>query len=79
MVGALMACKVIRYGDEAPEGKDPGHLKEMRFHCDADGCDVEAGDAEIEKAGGLRFMGWYAAGGKHFCPQHKEQGGDHQW
>lgn len=77
-----MTCKVERYGHNgvsvAP-GKQPGELKAMQFHCDAEGCEVVADDGEIESKGGLRYMGWYAAGGRHFCPTHKDQGGDHQW
>jgi hypothetical protein len=77
-----MTCTVARYGYNdipVPEGRQPGELKEMTFKCDAEGCDVTAGDVEIEKAGGLRFMGWWAAGGKHYCPTHFSNGGPRGW
>jgi hypothetical protein len=75
-----MTCKVERYGETGTlHGKLPGELKSMKFHCDADGCDVVAEDEEIERQGGLRFMGWWAAGGKHYCPKHFSQGGKTQW
>jgi hypothetical protein len=75
-----MTCKVERYGDDAPlAGKHPGELKQMRFYCDAPGCEVVADDATIERSGGLRYMGWWAAGGRHFCPEHFSQGGERQW
>jgi hypothetical protein len=61
-----MTCKVER---------ENGALTAMKFHCDAKECDVVADDATIEKSGGLRFMGWWAAGGKHYCPDHYDQGG----
>jgi hypothetical protein len=74
-----MTCKVERYNKGAPKGRFPGELKSMTFHCDADGCNIVADDAEIENKGGLRYMGWWAAGGKHFCPKHFDQGGKRQW
>lgn len=75
-----MTCKVERWGEAGKEhGKDPGELKEMKFHCDADGCGVVADDHQIEENGGLRYMGWWASGGKHFCPDHFDQGGKTQW
>lgn len=77
-----MTCKVERYGHNGvavDEGAQAGQLKAMRFHCDAEGCDVVADDNEIEAKGGLRYMGWWAAGGKHFCPTHFDKGGKSQW
>lgn len=75
-----MTCVVERWGENGPlNNKQPGELKAMHFHCDAEGCDVVADDAEIERSGGLRFMGWWAAGGKHLCPEHFEQGGKTGW
>jgi hypothetical protein len=77
-----MACKVYRYGHNGvpvDEGHQPGELKEMIFSCDADGCDVKADDDHIAGSGGLRYMGWWASGGKHFCPTHFDQGGETQW
>jgi hypothetical protein len=60
-----MTCKVER---------ENGALKAMTFHCDAEGCDVVANDEHIEKSGGLRYMGWWATGGKHYCPDHYGEG-----
>lgn len=77
-----MACKVERYGEngvELPKDKVPGTAKTIVFSCDAAGCDVVADDMKIATAGSLRHMGWWAAGGKHFCPEHFAQGGEHQW
>lgn len=77
-----MTCKVERYGHNGvsvDEGKQPGELKAMIFSCDADSCGVVADDTEITNKGGLRFMGWWASGGRHYCPTHFELGGDQQW
>lgn len=59
-----MSCTVER---------EDGVLKSMTFSCDHDGCDVVKKDDEIESRGGLRAMGWYCAGGKHWCPEHAEE------
>ena len=71
-----MSCKVERYGAGAPEGRLPGEVKSMTFHCDHEGCDVSPTDKEITDAGGLTKMGWFAAGGRHYCPEH-HPGGTH--
>lgn len=73
-----MTCKVERYGNNS-NGHAPGELKSMTFHCDAKGCKTVADDDHIEKSGGLRYMGWWAAGGRHFCPDHFKLGGEKQW
>lgn len=73
-----MTSTVVRWGVNT-EGEHPGKLKEIIFSCDAKGCDTVADDKEIVKSGGLRFMGWWAAGGTHYCPKHFDQGGEVQW
>lgn len=77
-----MTCKVERYGHKGvpvEDGKQPGELKTMIFSCDSADCTTVADDKEITAKGGLRYMGWWAAGGKHFCPTHFEQGGKTGW
>lgn len=66
-----MTCKVVRFGDGCPEGRLPGEIKEMTFHCDAEGCTAAPSDDEIIAAGGLTALGWECPGGKHFCPDHR--------
>jgi hypothetical protein len=68
-----MTCEIIRWGDveDRPADKMPGELKLMRFHCDAEGCEVSPSDEEIIAAGGLTRMGWECYGGKHYCPEHR--------
>lgn len=67
-----MTCRVERYGDDGPlEGKQPGEIKSMSFHCDAEGCEASPADAEIIERGGLSAMGWECVGGKHYCLDHR--------
>lgn len=61
-----MACTVER--------EPTGRMKQLRFSCDAEGCDVSPDEHEIMAAGGLKAMGWDCPSGKHFCPKHTTQG-----
>ncbi len=64
-----MSCTVIRH----TEGPNAGGLKDMIFTCDHEGCEAQPDDTEIISKGGMRAMGWYASGGRHFCPEHAEE------
>lgn len=67
-----MTTKIERYGEDGPlQGRSPGEIKQMTFHCDAEGCTASPTDDEIIAAGGLTRMGWECTGGKHFCPEHR--------
>jgi hypothetical protein len=54
-------------------------VRELRFTCDAKGCEAHTNDLEIEKAGGLLELGWHrqfnneARRQEYFCPEHKEE------